>query len=57
MVTASIPDPLAASVRQLLDFAWIQTRSCAFAFALISGVAASTLVPGLPVARYDLLVV
>jgi uncharacterized membrane protein YoaT (DUF817 family) len=57
MVTASIPGPLAASVRQLLDFAWIQTRSCAFAIALMSGVAASTLLPGLPVARYDLLVV
>ncbi|MDO0909442.1 DUF817 domain-containing protein [Streptomyces sp. DT2A-34] len=57
MVTTSITGPLAASLRQLLDFAWIQTRSCAFAFALMSGVAASTLLPGLPVARYDLLVV
>ncbi|QOV40713.1 DUF817 domain-containing protein [Streptomyces ferrugineus] len=57
MHTASITGPLTASLRQLLEFAWLQTRSCAFAIALMSGVAASTLLPGLPVARYDLLVV
>lgn len=49
--------PVGAPLRQLLDFAWIQTRSCAFAIALMSGVAASGLLHGLPVARYDLLVV
>lgn len=47
----------AAWTRQLLDFAWNQTRACAFAVALLSGVAASALLPRLPVARYDLLVV
>ncbi|MFJ7073782.1 DUF817 domain-containing protein [Streptomyces sp. NPDC098781] len=57
MYTASLTGLLAASWRRLLDFAWLQTRSCAFAIALMSGVAASTLLPGLPVARYDLLVV
>jgi uncharacterized membrane protein YoaT (DUF817 family) len=56
MLTTTTTGPLATALRQLLDFAWIQTRSCAFAIALLSGVAASTLLPGLPVARYDLLV-
>ncbi|QLH23181.1 DUF817 family protein [Streptomyces sp. Rer75] len=44
-------------VQQLLRFARLQTRSCAFAVALLSGVAASAVVPRLPVARYDLLLV
>ncbi|MFD5016068.1 DUF817 domain-containing protein [Streptomyces chartreusis] len=57
MLTIGIIGPLGAALRQLLEFAWLQTRSCAFAIALMSGVAASTLLPGLPVARYDLLVV
>jgi uncharacterized membrane protein YoaT (DUF817 family) len=56
MVTTSIIGPFASSMRQLLDFAWIHARACAFAIALLSGVAASTLLPHLPVARYDLLV-
>ncbi|MFE7413843.1 DUF817 domain-containing protein [Streptomyces laurentii] len=47
----------ASPLRQLLDFGWSQTRACAFAIALLSGVAVSTLLPGLPIARYDLLVV
>ncbi|WP_367322813.1 DUF817 domain-containing protein [Streptomyces sp. HUAS ZL42] len=42
-------------VRQLARFAWLQARSCAFAVALFGGMAASTLLPPLPVARYDLL--
>ncbi|MFD0366980.1 DUF817 domain-containing protein [Streptomyces sp. NPDC059071] len=49
-------ETLASSFRRLLAFAWTQTRACAFAIALLSGVAASTLLTGLPVARYDLLV-
>ncbi|MGW3986294.1 DUF817 domain-containing protein [Streptomyces sp. NPDC004830] len=57
MIPASTTGLPAAPVRQLLDFAWTQTRACAFAIALLSGVAASTLLPDLPVARYDLLVV
>ncbi|MBC9717041.1 DUF817 domain-containing protein [Streptomyces sp. TRM66268-LWL] len=52
-----LPGPRPPFVRQLLGFAWIQTRACAFAIALLSGVAASALLPGLPVARYDLLLV
>ncbi|MFI1397437.1 DUF817 domain-containing protein [Streptomyces sp. NPDC020681] len=39
---------------QLLRFGWLQARSCAFAFALVGGIAASRLLPELPVARYDL---
>ncbi|MFH9008679.1 DUF817 domain-containing protein [Streptomyces afghaniensis] len=57
MILPSFAGPWAAPVRQLLDFAWMQTRACAFAIALLSGVAVSTLLPDLPVARYDLLVV
>ena len=56
MIPTSIAGPLATPVRQLLDFAWAQTRACAFAIALLSGVAVSALLPQLPVARYDLLV-
>lgn len=41
--------------RQMALFAWLQARSCAFAVALLGGMAASTLLPPLPVARYDLL--
>ncbi|WP_329336694.1 DUF817 domain-containing protein [Streptomyces sp. NBC_00663] len=40
---------------QLARFTWLQARSCAFAVALFGGMAASTLLPPLPVARYDLL--
>ncbi|MFJ4280539.1 DUF817 domain-containing protein [Streptomyces massasporeus] len=57
MILASIAGPLFTPLRQLLAFAWTQTRACAFAIALLSGVAVSTLLPELPVARYDLLVV
>ncbi|MFF7971381.1 DUF817 family protein [Streptomyces sp. NPDC007905] len=56
MLTTSPAGPPASPVGQLLDFTWTQTRACAFAIALLSGVAASTLLPPLPVARYDLLV-
>ncbi|MFJ5547651.1 DUF817 domain-containing protein [Streptomyces sp. NPDC093225] len=41
--------------RQLLLFGWTQVRCCLFAAALFCGMAASTLLPPLPVARYDLL--
>ncbi|MEU3889065.1 DUF817 domain-containing protein [Streptomyces sp. NPDC029041] len=57
MIPADITGPSATPVRRLLAFAWIQTRACAFAFALLSGVAVSALLPDLPVARYDVLVV
>ncbi|EFL36941.1 conserved hypothetical protein [Streptomyces viridochromogenes DSM 40736] len=57
MIPSGLAGPWAAPVRQLLDFAWTQTRACAFAIALLSGVAVSTLLPGLPLARYDVLVV
>ncbi|MFH8658482.1 DUF817 domain-containing protein [Streptomyces afghaniensis] len=57
MIPTRVAGPWAAPVRQLLDFAWTQTRACAFAIALLSGVAVSALLPDLPVARYDLLVV
>ncbi|MGI5430783.1 DUF817 domain-containing protein [Streptomyces sp. CA-179760] len=57
MIRSSFAGPWAAPVRQLLDFAWTQTRACAFAIALLCGVAVSALPPHLPVARYDLLVV
>ncbi|MFF6914048.1 DUF817 family protein [Streptomyces sp. NPDC012466] len=57
MIPKSVTGLPAAPVRQLLAFAWTQTRACAFAIALLSGVAVSALLPHLPVARYDLLVV
>ncbi|KQX83544.1 hypothetical protein ASD48_06185 [Streptomyces sp. Root1310] len=41
--------------RQLVRFAWLQARCCAFAVALLGGMAVSTLLPSLPVTRYDLL--
>jgi uncharacterized membrane protein YoaT (DUF817 family) len=44
-----------ALIRQMALFAWLQARCCAFAVALLGGMAASTLLPPLPVARYDLL--
>lgn len=42
-------------IRQLLGFAWCQTQACAFAGALLAGLAVSKLLPALPVARYDVL--
>jgi len=43
--------------RQLLLFARVEARCCAFAVALLSGVTLSGVLPRLPVARYDLLLV
>ncbi|MGW2385893.1 DUF817 domain-containing protein [Streptomyces sp. NPDC001658] len=40
---------------QLLRFALLQARCCAFAVALMGGMAVSGLLPPLPMARYDLL--
>ncbi len=39
---------------QLLRFAWLETRACAFAIALFVGLALSSVVP-LPIPRYDAL--
>jgi uncharacterized membrane protein YoaT (DUF817 family) len=39
---------------QLLRFAWLEARACAFAVALFAGLALSKVVP-LPIARYDAL--
>jgi uncharacterized membrane protein YoaT (DUF817 family) len=50
-----ITDRTGTFVRQLARFAWLEARCCAFAAALLGGMAASTLLPPLPVARYDLL--
>ncbi|WP_175412424.1 DUF817 domain-containing protein [Streptomyces sp. TRM64462] len=44
-------------MRQLGRFGVVQLRCCAFAVALVGGIGASTLLPDLPVARYDLLFV
>ncbi|TXS55569.1 DUF817 domain-containing protein [Streptomyces sp. t39] len=41
--------------RQLLRFAVLEARCCAFAVALVCGIAVSNLLPDLPIARYDLL--
>ncbi|MGW0121225.1 DUF817 domain-containing protein [Streptomyces sp. NPDC003327] len=50
--------PFIHGIRQLLRFTVLEARCCAFAVALIGGIAASRLLPdGLPVARYDLLLV
>lgn len=48
---------LTHAVRRLLIFGWLQARCCAFAVALLGGIAASRLLPGLPVARYDIVLV
>ncbi|MEV7416642.1 DUF817 domain-containing protein [Streptomyces sp. NPDC089919] len=42
-------------LRQLWRFGWTQARCCLFAGALFCGMGLSTLLPPLPVARYDLL--
>ncbi|MEU1009933.1 DUF817 family protein [Streptomyces sp. NPDC005890] len=42
---------------QLVRFGVVQARACAFAGALLAGIAASRLLPPLPVARYDLVLV
>jgi uncharacterized membrane protein YoaT (DUF817 family) len=44
------------AVAQLLRFAWLEARACAFAVVIFAGLALSTVVP-LPVARYDALLV
>lgn len=41
---------------QLLRFAWLEARACAFAVVIFAGLALSTVVP-LPIARYDALLV
>lgn len=51
MRTSGLTPPM----RQLLEFAWSQTRASAFAAALLGGLAASQVLPNIPVARYDLL--
>ncbi len=48
---------ISCAVRQLLVFGWDQARCCAFAVALLGGIAVSGLLPRLPVARYDLVLV
>ncbi|GGO42441.1 hypothetical protein GCM10012287_03360 [Streptomyces daqingensis] len=50
-------DGISRVIGQLLRFAWLQARCCAFAVALIGGIAVSALLPELPVARYDLVLV
>ncbi|MGW1252990.1 DUF817 domain-containing protein [Streptomyces sp. NPDC002535] len=48
-------DTFTHGIRQLLRFAVLEARCCAFAVALVGGIAVSSLLPELPVARYDLL--
>ncbi|MCH6163975.1 DUF817 domain-containing protein [Streptomyces sp. M600PL45_2] len=50
-------DAFSRAVRRLLLFGWLQARCCAFAAALLGGIAASRLLPELPVARYDIVLV
>ena len=47
--------PIVTGIRRLVLFGWTEARCCAFAVALMAGVAGSRLLPPLPVARYDLL--
>ncbi|MFF3454728.1 DUF817 domain-containing protein [Streptomyces sp. NPDC002730] len=44
-------------IRQLLRFGLLQARCCAFAIALVGGIAVSGLLPALPIARYDLVLI
>ncbi|MFG2297364.1 DUF817 domain-containing protein [Streptomyces sp. NPDC048603] len=46
---------IASAAGQLLRFGLLQARCCAFAVALVAGIGASALLPDLPVARYDLI--
>ncbi|MGW7464603.1 DUF817 domain-containing protein [Streptomyces xantholiticus] len=48
---------LSHRTRQLLRFTLLEARCCAFAVALIGGIAVSALLPELPIARYDLLLI
>ncbi|WP_149181425.1 DUF817 domain-containing protein [Streptomyces sp. TRM49041] len=50
-------DKTLGAIRQLLLFGLLQFRCCAFAVALVGGIAVSGLLPELPVARYDLVLV
>ncbi|MEU4130542.1 DUF817 domain-containing protein [Streptomyces wuyuanensis] len=45
---------IVGGTRQLLRFGMLQARCCAFAVALLGGIAVSRTLPELPVARYDL---
>jgi uncharacterized membrane protein YoaT (DUF817 family) len=44
------------ALAQLLRFAWLEARACAFAVVIFAGLALSTVLP-LPIARYDALLV
>ncbi|MBL1100285.1 DUF817 domain-containing protein [Streptomyces coffeae] len=44
-------------IRQLIRFTVLQARCCAFAVALLGGIALSRVLPDLPIARYDLVLV
>ncbi|MFI9246714.1 DUF817 domain-containing protein [Streptomyces sp. NPDC053086] len=50
----SVPRGLRYGLGQLVRFGVVQARACAFAVALLAGIGASRLLPPLPVARYDL---
>ncbi|MFJ8694576.1 DUF817 domain-containing protein [Streptomyces roseolilacinus] len=50
-------DAMSRGVRQFLSFGLLQVRCCAFAVALVGGIAVSAVLPELPVARYDLVLV
>ncbi|QKV96930.1 DUF817 domain-containing protein [Streptomyces sp. NA02950] len=45
------------AIRQLISFTVLQARCCAFAVALLGGIGVSRVLPHLPVARYDLVLV
>ncbi|MEE1754276.1 DUF817 domain-containing protein [Streptomyces sp. SP18CS02] len=47
-------DKICGGTGQLLRFGLLQARCCAFAVALVAGIAVSGMLPELPVARYDL---
>ncbi|WP_432013227.1 DUF817 domain-containing protein [Streptomyces cucumeris] len=44
-------------IRQLVRFTMLQMRCCVFAVALLGGIAVSRVLPDLPIARYDLVLV
>ncbi|CUW32002.1 MULTISPECIES: DUF817 domain-containing protein [Streptomyces] len=53
----SLASGLRHGCAQLVRFGVVQARACAFAVALLAGIGASRLLPPLPVARYDLVLV
>ncbi|MFE7778194.1 DUF817 domain-containing protein [Streptomyces sp. NPDC057445] len=56
-VVGEVVGEVVGAMSQLVRFAILQMRCCAFAVALLGGIAVSRLLPDSPIARYDLVLV